>query len=146
MSRSFPGHLEWSNGCESVLLCILRMLLDGPGLPKACSSPDTTHGTAINADQARGGFGGQCRHIWHTWSVWGVSMPVLAQFCQPQQPRGASSIAPYSRLGKTSSCGRTGSLHSVPECNQCSSRAPYPQSCDWTRRQTPFFSSTKVER
>ena len=30
----------------------------------------TLDGTAIYADQARGGLGGQCRHIWHTWSVW----------------------------------------------------------------------------
>ena len=22
-----------------------------------------------------GGFGGQCRHIWHTWSVWAIGLP-----------------------------------------------------------------------
>ena len=31
--------------------------------------PDKTHGTAIYADQARGGFGGQCGHIWQSHGV-----------------------------------------------------------------------------
>ena len=31
------------------------------------------------ADQARGGLGGQCRHIFHTWSVWVLDMVKVTQ-------------------------------------------------------------------
>ena len=35
-----------------------------------------------------GGFGGQCRYIWHTWSVWVIRQP------PPGPPKGCLIVAP----------------------------------------------------
>ena len=40
----------------------------GDEVPKATCHTQTLHVWYIYLHW--GGFGGQCRHIWHTWSVW----------------------------------------------------------------------------
>ena len=69
--RSRRMRLPGAPGCGGEVYGFRRNWNEGSGDgAKAFQFSDTTSGTAIGPPISWGGFGGQCRHIWHTRSAW----------------------------------------------------------------------------